>query len=122
MADSPEDALLTRLALLVATFLEQRGVPLGTPATSPTDGRKQARHALGVAAVLPVSEAIELMPLQRPDAREFLRSNGLIHYLQGRPCVIWGDVLEALRKSSVKHPAQPAEKPKPRVRLGRTPL
>jgi hypothetical protein len=57
------------------------------------------RLALGPAAVLSVSRACTLLPFRDSDARAWLEGRGLIVRrpdIPG-PCVIWGDVLEALR-------------------------
>ena len=76
------------------------------------DSRHAQRLALGAAAVLSESAAIDLLPLARPEAQAWLRDQGLVRHLRGRRVVVWGDVLEALRNPVV--PAPGASKPKPR--------
>jgi len=46
--------------------------------------------------VLPVPQAIALLPLSDKEAKEWLEENNLVHQLRGRRVVIWGDVLRQL--------------------------
>lgn len=84
------------------------------------DGRHTQRLVLGAAAVLSEAAAVDLLPLARKEAREWLRELGLVRYLRGRRVVVWGDVLEALRTDADK-PTRPEPKPRtghlPRVKL-----
>ena len=58
--------------------------------------RHNSRLRLGEAAVLPVPQAIALLPLADKEARDWLEENNLVHQLRGRRVVIWGDVLKQL--------------------------
>ena len=58
--------------------------------------RAQARLAQGPAAVLSVSEASALLPLADGRARHWLKRHDLIRDLDGKPVVLWGDVLAIL--------------------------
>ena len=62
-----------------------------------TSGRHQDRLALGDAAILPIAQAVALMPMSDHDARRWLRGRGLVLDLDGRSVVVWADVLDALR-------------------------
>jgi len=61
---------------------------------------REARLALGAAAVVSVTEAARLLPGREADCRKWLRTEGLVRFVMGRPVVVWGDVLEALRLSN----------------------
>ena len=61
--------------------------------------RHNSRLRLGEAAVLPVPQAIALLPLADKEAKGWLEENNLIHQLRGRRVVIWGDVLRQLTSS-----------------------
>ena len=52
------------------------------------------RLRLGVAAVLSVGRAAELLPLRDADARALIRQADIVRYLDGREVVVWGDVLD----------------------------
>lgn len=69
--------------------------------------RAAARRELGAAAVLPVVRAVELLPLAEADARRWLTEQGLVRDLAGRRVVIWGDVLDALRRGPPVEGAEP---------------
>ena len=62
--------------------------------------RHNSRLRLGEAAVLPVPQAIALLPLADKEARDWLEENQLILHLRGRRVVIWGDVLRQLTASA----------------------
>ena len=49
--------------------------------------------------MLPEAQAAILLPMNDREARCWLRHNGLVHDLEGRRVVVWGDVLAAIRKS-----------------------
>ncbi len=63
---------------------------------------------MGAGAVLTVNEAAALLPVSDPAARLWLRQRDLIRSLDGRPVVVWADVLDALRAG-----AEPAEAASP---------
>ncbi len=69
---------------------------------------REARLSLGAAAVLSVTEAARLLPGRESECRKWLRTEGLVRFVMGRPVVIWGDVVEALRLSE-----KPKRKKKP---------
>lgn len=71
--------------------------------------RARARLALGPAAVLSIADAVELLPWRDAEARAWLEARGLILRLPDLPgpCVVWGDVLEALRQREVQEAARP---------------
>lgn len=77
------------------------------PTRPATNARAAARLTLGAAAVLPVAQAVQLMPLGDARARRWLRSRGLVRDLDGAEVVIWGDVLEALRATTEPTAPQP---------------
>ena len=52
------------------------------------------RLFLGRAAILSISHAASLLPLRDADAREAIRSAGVIRWLNGREVVVWGDVID----------------------------
>lgn len=62
--------------------------------------RPAARLAMGGSAVLSLAQAVDLLPLNRADARQWLQSRGLVRTLAEHEVVIWGDVLDALRAGS----------------------
>lgn len=71
-----------------------------------------ARLALGAAAVLSVNEAARLLPMKNGTAVEWLERRGLVHQLEGRRVVVWGDVVATIRQQ----PEERAEvAPLPRV-------
>jgi hypothetical protein len=72
------------------------------PTKSPTSDRHLHRLALGAAAVLPEAQAIALLPMNDGEARRWLRYNDLVHDLEGRRVVVWGEVLEAITKSDAE--------------------
>ena len=55
------------------------------------------RLALGAGALLTLNEAARLLPMSSGDARLWLRDSRLVVDLDGRPVVVWGDVLNHLR-------------------------
>lgn len=58
--------------------------------------RRDTRERLGLAAILSLDHAAELLPLDRAAARDWLRARGLVRQLEGRDVVRWGDVYDAL--------------------------
>lgn len=60
-----------------------------------------ARLALGAAAVLALGDAARLLPMSDGEARAWLHDQGLVRDLAGRDVVVWGDVIDALRKVKV---------------------
>ena len=63
---------------------------------------QQARLCLGAAAILSLSETARLLPMADGKAREWLRRNGLVRDLAGRSVVIWGDVIDELRRVKIE--------------------
>ena len=59
---------------------------------------RESRLQLGAAAVLSVTEAARLIPGRESEVRKWLRVEGLIRYLMGKPVVIWGEVIDALKE------------------------
>lgn len=76
---------------------------------------REARERLGMAAVLSVDHAAQLLPLDAAAARDWLRARGLIRHIEGRAVVRWGDVYEAL--GEVEVPRSAVESGLKRVRL-----
>lgn len=62
-----------------------------------TSERAKARRAMGVAAVLTVSQAAALLPATDAEADRWLREHGLVRRWLEREVVIWGEVLDAIR-------------------------
>ena len=58
---------------------------------------REARERLGLAAILSLDHAAELLPLDRAEARDWMRARGLVRQLNGRDVVRWGDVYDALQ-------------------------
>ncbi len=60
--------------------------------------RTNQRTQLGAAAILSVSEAVELLPWSDQRSRLWLHDKGLIIRRADAPgpCVVWGHVVEAL--------------------------
>lgn len=71
---------------------------------------------MGLGAVLPVAAAAALLPLGDSEARAWLHDRRLIRHIAGRRCVIWADVIEALRGAG-DIDARVIDSPLPRVRL-----
>lgn len=78
--------------------------------------RHADRLAVSAGAVLTEAEAVALLPVRDSDARAWLRSQGLVRQLAGRPVVRWADVLDALAGDRRPEPRPPAPA-LPRVRL-----
>lgn len=66
------------------------------------DSARAARERLGLAAILSLDHAAELLPLDRAAARAWLLERRLVRELGGRQVVRWGDVYEALEPVSVR--------------------
>ena len=82
--------------------------------------RDEARLHLGAAAVLSVAAAVQLLPVGDAKARNWLRSEGLIHnHPELGRFVIWGEVLDALGSAPKASRPQPA--PAARANLPRVP-
>ena len=58
--------------------------------------RDMDRRLVAPGAILSVSRAAQLLPIQDTRGRQWLRERGLVRDLDGRPVVLWRDVLEAL--------------------------
>jgi len=63
--------------------------------------RARKRLLLGAAWVGSPSEAAALAPGADHKAMQYFREHGLIRTLGGKPVVIWGDVLDAIRKGEL---------------------
>jgi hypothetical protein len=74
--------------------------------------RDESRLALGAAAVMTPRQAAELLPWGDSSALQWLQSRGLVHVVDGRRVVIWGDVLDAIRGRP-----QDEQVPTPAIRL-----
>lgn len=59
--------------------------------------RYHDRLSMGVGAILPLAVAAALLPLADSEATDWLRGKGLVREIAGRRCVIWADVIDALR-------------------------
>jgi len=60
-----------------------------------------ARLALGRDAIISEAEAVRLLPGQDAKVRKWLRDNHLVsEILGGRPCVLWGNVVDAFKRQS----------------------
>jgi hypothetical protein len=58
---------------------------------------REARERLGLAAVLSVDHAAGLLPFDtRAEARDWLREEGLIRTVRGKPVVRWGEVYDRI--------------------------
>lgn len=77
------------------------------PTRTPTSDRHLHRLALGAAAVLPEAQAVALLPMNDREARRWLRHNGLVHDLEGRRVVVWGEVLAAIKKDDIEPSPMP---------------
>jgi hypothetical protein len=74
--------------------------------------RDRDRLALGSGAVLTVARAAELLPIHDAEARQWIRTQGLVRFLVSREVVIWGDVTDALREGQAHPtPAPPKHRP-----------
>ncbi len=78
------------------------------------------RRRLDPNSVLSTAQAVRALPWREADARAWLRREGLVHRVDGRGLVIWGDVLDKIRQDVA--PAgtwQPVRVPRglPRVRI-----
>jgi hypothetical protein len=83
--------------------------------------RRTLRLQLGTAALLPVSQAAELMPMDDKDARAWLEREGLVRTVDTRRLVVWGDVLDRIKAGRPTTP-QPKQRPHPTKRLRRARL
>ncbi len=79
--------------------------------------RDSARLVQGGDALFSLNRAAELIPVGDTEARRWLEARGLVRHVNGRPCVRWRDVLEALDDSSPTPALAPKRAPLPRVKL-----
>jgi hypothetical protein len=86
------------------------------PTRTPTSDRHFHRLALGAAAVLPEAQAVALLPMNDREARRWLRHNGLVHDLEGRRVVVWGEVLAVITKDDIEPSPTPPTTPSPVLR------
>ena len=56
------------------------------------------RLALGDAAVISLSRAVQLLPWNDAESRKWLKSAGLVRLFGGRTFVIWSEVIAELKK------------------------
>ena len=79
--------------------------------------RHRERLTIGSGAILTAEETAQLLPLADKAARDWLRDQGLVRYMAGRPVVVWADVQATLA-------VKPAEEPQcaPTSRLRRKKL
>ena len=82
---------------------------------------RERRLKLGGAAVLSLEEAAEYVPISDAAAKAWLIDHGLVLDLDGRRVVIWGDVLDALRRREQAEPQSASPAPR-RKRRGSTAL
>lgn len=59
------------------------------------------RRPLQPTSVLSTAQAVRALPWREADARAWLRREGLVHRVDGRDVVIWGDVLDRIRQDSM---------------------
>lgn len=69
-----------------------------------TSARAAARRELGAAALMPIAEAVALLPLGDEEARGWLYAEGLVLTLRGREVVVWGDVVDRVRVTGAPPP------------------
>jgi hypothetical protein len=78
------------------------------------------RREYADAAVLPLAQAVDDLPVGRRSDREaWLRSRGLVipaPWSDAGEVVVWGDVLAALRSSSTAPKPKPAPTPRKKLR------
>jgi len=78
--------------------------------------RRELRGRMGRGGLLPLAQAVEMLPTSDAEAREWLRLHGLVGDLAGREVVDWGRVLEVPFT-----PTPPGDSStRPRARNGRT--
>jgi len=65
------------------------------PAVS-LSGRAELRLRVSRGAILPAHIAAGLLPMKDVDAARWLRQRGLVHSLEGRRVVVWGDVADSI--------------------------
>ena len=77
------------------------------------------RLALGRAAILPLGKAASLLPLRDSASRAAIESAGIVRLLEGKPVVVWGDVIDYVL---VPVNERERQSPAPPVRLKRAKL
>lgn len=77
--------------------------------------RAELRAAMGRDALLTPAEAVERLPIRDEEAASWLRREGLVHQLLGREVVVWGDVLDAIRRGQGEPPPPPTHQPRRRL-------
>ena len=82
-----------------------------------TVSRPAARLALGANAVLSLAQAVDLLPLDRVKARQWLKDRSLVRTLAEHEVVIWGDVLDALRDGATARQPSPTSTKFRRVKV-----
>lgn len=63
---------------------------------------RAARERLGLAAILSLDHAADLLPLDRASARAWLLERKLVRVLDGREVVRWGDVYAELEPEQTR--------------------
>ncbi len=80
--------------------------------------RSTRREAMGAAAVLTVQQAAELLPCADGEARRWIEAHGLVRNVAGRPCVVWGMLLDVIAaEGDPEKKAPPVKDRAPRVHL-----
>ncbi len=81
--------------------------------------RDEARLMQGAAALFSLNRAAELVPCSDGEARRWLEVRGLVRHVNGRPVVVWRQVLEALGDGGPIEAPEPTpmRAPLPRVKL-----
>jgi len=77
--------------------------------------RHRDRLLQGPGAVFSLAKATELLPMGDQQALGWLVNEGLVHQLDGRGVVVWGEVVDRIRESP-PNAAKPTTPPAPRTR------
>ncbi len=81
--------------------------------------RHRDRLLQGPGAVFSLARATELLPMGDQQALSWLVNEGLVHQLDGRSVVVWGEVMDRIREQP---PSQPKPSSTPRTHSRRTQL
>jgi len=63
--------------------------------------RSSRRVLLGAACLMSPSVAAALAPIADHKAMQYFRDHGLIRHMAGKPVVIWGEVLESIKRGGL---------------------
>ncbi len=66
----------------------------------PSD-RSRQRALLGAACLVSPSAAAALAPIADHKAMQYFREHRLIRHMAGKPVVIWGEVLDSIKRGSL---------------------